>query len=59
MVLVDVIVVVGVVGVVIGGKPEQETLRSLLVPFDVKVRKPGWSLVIWVLIQFWYLDTLV
>lgn len=55
----DVIVAVGVVEVMIGGKPGQETLRSLLVPFDVKVRKPGWLLVIWVLIQFWYWDTLV
>ena len=34
-----------------GGRPEQLTLRSLSVPVDMKVTKPGWSLVIWLLIQ--------
>ena len=34
-----------------GGRPEQLALRSLSVPLDVKVTKPGWSLVIWLLIQ--------
>ena len=33
------------------GRPEQLTLRSLSVPLDVKVTKPGWSLVTWLLIQ--------
>lgn len=44
-------VVVGARVVGGGGRPAQETLRSPSVPVDLKVTKPGWLLVIWLLIQ--------
>lgn len=34
-----------------GGRPGQVTLRSLSVPLDLAVIKPGWLLLIWLLIQ--------
>lgn len=58
LVVVGGVVVVGVVVVGTGGSPVQETLRSLLVPVDVNVMKPGWLEEIWLLIQVWYWDTL-
>lgn len=45
-------------GVVVGGEVMQVTLRSESVPLDEKVMKPGWALVIWLLIQVWYWETL-
>lgn len=36
----------------------QVTVRSELFPLEEKVTKPGWSVLIWLLIQAWYWDTL-
>ena len=52
-----VVAVFGVVVVVIAGRPVHETPRSLSVPVDVKLIKPGWLLVIWLLIHVSYWDT--
>lgn len=47
----------GVVGT--GGCSVQFTLKSLFVPVDVNVMKPGWLEELWLLMQVWYCDTLV
>lgn len=51
-------VVVGAVVVVTGGRPEQDTCWSLSVPLDVNKTKPGWLVLMFWLIQSWYLETL-
>jgi hypothetical protein len=48
----------GVVVRLTDGRAVQVTLRSESVPLDEKVMKPGWSLVIWLLIQVLYWETL-
>ena len=38
----------------VGGLGAPLLLLVVVSPLEVKVTKPGWSLVIWVLIQLWY-----
>lgn len=42
---------VGAMVVEAGVRPSQVKLRSLSVPMELKVTKPGWLVVIWLLIH--------
>ena len=57
VVLVKIGVVDGVVGIMYGGDVGHTKSSSESLPVEVIVTKPGWSVVMWLLIQFWKRDT--